>query len=112
MYKTRETGNLRDKLVLEIRISNDYHLEFLEYFKKDNIKQGILETELNQIILTNKVINALEDISNELPDKFIEFIKSKVTGLGESHIREALKNIEYCDENLLILIYKNIQVIF
>ncbi len=102
LYKTRDPGDLRDKLVLEIRISNDYNLEFLEYFKQENIKKGILETELNQILLTNKVINALEDIANQLPTDFIRYIKSKITGLNESQIKDALRNIDMQFENTIL----------
>lgn len=102
LYKTRGSGNLREKLALEIRISNHYHLEFLEYFKKENIEKDVLETELNQILLTNKVIKVLEDISNKLPDDFIKYIKSTTRGLNESQIKEALKNIDMQFENTFL----------
>ncbi|MFW9874288.1 MAG: type I restriction endonuclease [Candidatus Thorarchaeota archaeon] len=102
LYKTRDPGDLRDKLALEIRISHDYNLEFLDYFKKENIQKDILETELNQILLTNKVINVLEDISNNLPEDFINYLKSKISGLNDSQIKEALKNIEMQFENTIL----------
>ena len=102
LYKTRDPGDLRDKLALEIRISNDYHLEFLEYFRKEEIEKGILDTELYQILMTNKVINILEDISNKLPDDFISYLKSRPTGLTEIQIKEALKNIDMQFENTIL----------
>ena len=48
------------------------------------------------------MINALEDITNNLPDDFINYIESKSIGLNKSQIREALKNIDMQFENTIL----------
>lgn len=93
LYKTREPGDLKDKLVFEIRISTDYHLEFLDYFKKENIEKDIL-SELDEIIIINKVIKGLNDLFNILPDDFVEFLDIKFPQLTKTQIKGALENID------------------
>ncbi|KKL80840.1 hypothetical protein LCGC14_2000740 [marine sediment metagenome] len=85
--------DLRDKLVLEIRISTDHHLEFLDYFKKGNVEKDIF-SELDEIIIINKVIKALNDFFNILPGDFIEFLDAKFPQLTKAQIKEALENID------------------
>lgn len=94
LYKAREPGDLNNKLVLEINISNDKNLEFLEFFKKERIRKDIFSTELNEIININKIIKTLESIFSNLSDEFIEYLHRKITSLTKSQIKEALKNID------------------
>jgi len=94
LYKALEPGDLNNKLVLEINISNDKNLEFLEFFKKERIRKDIFSTELNEIISINKIIKTLESVFFNLNDDFIEYIEGKITTLTKSQIKEALKNID------------------
>lgn len=94
LYKTRKLGDLRNKLVLEIQISNNKNLEFLKFFKKEYVKNDILFQELDKISKANKTIQILNEIfSNPLTD-FIKYLQNKIPELSNNEIESIFKNIK------------------
>lgn len=99
LYKTREQGDLNNKLVLDIKISTDSNIEYLEYFKKENIENDILEIGINDFLITNKVSQALDKIHKNLDDGFLTQIQIYVPNLTKDQIKKGLENIEYSFSN-------------
>ncbi|MHA1196933.1 MAG: type I restriction endonuclease [Promethearchaeota archaeon] len=102
IYKVLEPGNLNDKLVLRIKISDENNLEFFDYFKKENVQNNILDTELNRYLITNKVIKSLNDIFANQNEEFLNLLKEIIRGLDQEQITEALTNIDYSFSNTLL----------
>lgn len=92
LYQTRKPGNLNDKLVLEIQISTERNLEFLEFFKKKNVENNILETEVKVFIKIIKTLNQIYDIEN---DNFLDQIQTISPDLTRDQIKKALGHIKH-----------------
>lgn len=95
LYKTRESGDLNNKLVLEINISEDHNIGFLEYFKRENIEKDVLESEFNEFLNTKKVIEALSGIYKNPSDEFLNEIQIHLPKLTADQIKKSLGNIDY-----------------
>lgn len=100
LYKTEESGDLNNKIIFEIKISNNYNVDFLRYLKKENFEDNFLISELNRITLTNKIIYLLNVIFTTLPDDFINYFQLKSPELTSEQIKEALRNINFEFENI------------
>lgn len=94
LYQTRKPGNLNEKLVLGIQISTNKNLEFLEYFKKENIVNDILETEIKDYIYINKIIKALNQIFEKQDDTFLTEIQKIAPDLTNDQIKKVLQKIK------------------
>jgi hypothetical protein len=101
LYKPQESGDLTNKKVLEINLSENLNLEFLIYFTKESVARNELQTHFEKIIIVNEVIHKTNEFFEELPNELIELIKTKTPNLSLSQIKDAFDNISISFENIL-----------
>jgi len=76
LYDPNMIGDLSNKLILEIQISENLNLNYLKYFKKKNIQNDTLSAILQKIKNVNIIKQGLENLFDNKKDNLIKLLKS------------------------------------